>query len=265
MSCMVGYSSSGAMPPWYNVNLGIAAPANELVIEVNRMGAKMKKAGILFLVVIALLFTACKKTNPYSSVQVGDVIQFAGIDWRVLEISDGKALILSEYLLKEMQYNNKYTGMTWAECSLREYLNGKFYDDTFKGDEKALIAEAAIETADNPWFGTPGGKSTKDRLFLLSIEEVIRYFGDSGELENRQADARGIDDQYSLQRIATYSNNTEYASWWWLRSPGDNDRSAAIINRFGGLRICGVDVTLPEHPPEGLGGVRPALWLKIGS
>jgi hypothetical protein len=42
--------------------------------------------------------------------------------------------------------------------------------------EKAKIQEKSITLLTNH----SGGADTSDRIFLLSIEEVVRYFGDSG-------------------------------------------------------------------------------------
>jgi len=238
---------------------------------------KILLIGLVLILVLCLPLTACKKDvgstgatgsskgnaqqDSYASAKVGDTVQFAGFDWRVLEVSEDLIMIVSVNLLDSDQYNFVNAKMTWAESSLRESLNSYFYDKTFSDEDKALIAETTVINADNPWYGTPGGDNTEDKLFLLSIEEVVKYFGDSGMLANRPEDAKSIEDQYDKARIACY-DRTGIDSWWWLRSPGDGPTQAALINQFGGLRICGFDVHLDDHFPEGRGGIRPALWLK---
>jgi hypothetical protein len=43
------------------------------------------------------------------------------------------------------------------------------------------------------------------------------------------------------------------ASWWWLRSPGNNSNNAANVNTDGNVNINGNNVSAES------GGVRPAL------
>ena len=61
------------------------------------------------------------------------------------------------------------------------------------------------------------GNATKDRIFLLSIEEVVKYFGDSGQFKNRPKDAYFIEDQYNSARIAEDADGIVF--WWWRRPP----------------------------------------------
>ena len=118
---------------------------------------------------------------------VGDIMEFGGYEWRVLELKGGKALVLSDKVLFKMPYQKPLSGyefyitpITWEECDLRQYLNGEFYDASFSVEEKLLIAETALINHDNPWSGEPGGNNTIDKVFLLSTDEVLRYFGYNG-------------------------------------------------------------------------------------
>jgi hypothetical protein len=203
---------------------------------------------------------------------VGNIVPFGGYEWRVLEVRDGKALLLSEYVLEWRAYNEEYTDVTWETCTLRSYLNGEFYN-SFSDSDRMRIAETLNENKDNQWWGTEGGADTSDRIFLLSLDEVVRYFGDSGQLANRPSeDSWYIDDEYNEARIAyaatdltyTYSNGETYtieagtASWWWLRSPGSSSRDAAVVNRGGSLVVVDGYYVVYDY-----GGIRPALWLNL--
>jgi len=192
---------------------------------------------------------------------VDDIIELGGHEWRVLDLKGGKALVLSERILMKRAYYSENMPVTWEECDLRQYLNREFFDFAFSMEEKGRIAETKLSTHNNSWYGTKGGNDTKDRVFLLSLEEVVKYFGDSGELVTRPDDlAFIISDQFNTARIAqTQEGNT---AWWWLRSPGmfwygcgSNHIWAAIIAGNGGIGIQGDYVTNE-------GGIRPALWLK---
>ncbi|MDY6017558.1 MAG: TIR domain-containing protein, partial [Oscillospiraceae bacterium] len=48
------------------------------------------------------------------------------IEWLVLEVKDGKALVISKYALDCKQYNTNYTDVTWEACTLRRWLNNDF-------------------------------------------------------------------------------------------------------------------------------------------
>ena len=145
------------------------------------------------------------------SVEAGYIIKFGDYSWKVLDVQNGKALVLCEIVTEIRQYNKIFIDVTWETSTLRQYLNGDFYDK-FNTEEKARIAETKIQNKINPWYDIKGGKATSDKIFLLSFGEVLKYFGDSDQLSSRPADARRIDDQFNSARIANDSDNT--ATWW---------------------------------------------------
>ncbi|MDR0248116.1 MAG: DUF6273 domain-containing protein [Oscillospiraceae bacterium] len=179
-------------------------------------------------------------------------------------MENDRALLLSEYILETRAYWLEATDVTWETGLLRAYLNGEFYN-SFGGGERARIAQTRVSNKDNQWFGTPGGNDTDDYIFLLSLEEVVQYFGDSGQLANRPNDdpyneTWNIDDQYKEARMTTYRNGN--LGTWWLRSPGANGRCVAAIDYYGGIRVGGT-VVYSEITGEGNGGVRPAMWITL--
>jgi hypothetical protein len=195
----------------------------------------------------------------------------------VLAVENNKVLLISEIILEMRPYNVKNEiDITWDACTLRKYLNGEFYNKL--GAEKSAIAETSNSNPDNPWYDTEGGKTTADKVFLLSLDELVKYFGDSGDLANKQrkdgdrnakSDGTLIIDRYNDARIATDTSGR--ASLWWLRSPGasefyqhysppslslKNDK-AAFVRSDGFISVCGVSVNSNNV------GVRPALWLNL--
>jgi len=193
-------------------------------------------------------------------------MSFGAYTWRVLAVKNNRALLLSRDILERRPYNTEFTGVTWETCTLRQYLNGEFYE-SFTQEEKARIEERENDNPKNQWYGTEGGNNTKDKVFLLSIEEVVKYFGDSGDLAARKGwywekgkdelkDEKGyyINDQYNGRRVAKFNGS---GSWWWLRSPGINQNYAALVDDDGIVNLIGRFVT------RGAGGVRPALWLNL--
>jgi len=180
-------------------------------------------------------------------------LPFGGFTWRVLDLQDDRALVITEGVIEPRPYHDKEARVTWETCALRAYLNGKFLEK-FSEQELAVIRETLNVNADNQWFGTYGGRDTTDMVFLLSLEEVVKYFGDSGQLENKNPDwPNWIDDEYNKERVATINTHT-YT--WWLRSPGDSASSAVLVFPRGEILVSGEDIRVDS-------GVRPALWLNL--
>lgn len=186
-----------------------------------------------------------------------DIITFGKYNWRVLHLKDGRALIITEDIIELRWYHNEFVDITWADCDLRKYLNNEFYNK-FSQDEKAKIITVTSRNPDNPWFKTKEGIDTTDSLFLLSLEDVCEYFGDStAKLRNKGNQTWLIDDENNGKRQAKYGNDFH---WWRLRSPGYYGRTAASVSYYGYVYVRGNGVY--GRPRDG-GGVRPALWLKL--
>ena len=172
------------------------------------------------------------------------------IEWLVLDVSNGSALLISRYGLDAQAYHTVDTGITWANCTLRKWLNEIFYDEAFSQSEKQLINLTKVENPDNPEQGTPGGADTEDKIFLLSDREFNRYFTND-ELRI------GIPTLYAKSNGA-YINPDNGNSWWWLRSPGISPRTPLCISSTGSIYKYGGEVT------HDYGVVRPVLRLNSG-
>ena len=206
-------------------------------------------------------------------ISVGDHIVFGNypqknasdsepIEWRVLEIKDGKALIISEYLLDTYAYNIELADVTWENSSLRKWLNGQFYDTAFTENEKGLIQTITVENSDNPLYGTPGGNDTEDNVFCLSLEEVQVYFQDTTDRMTAPTD-------YAISRGSTVCDdrtldNSMKTGWWWLRTPASSANRAAEVDCYGNIdnviNADKVDGCLVFS--EGI-CVRPAVWILL--
>jgi len=188
----------------------------------------------------------------------GSLVRYGLYDWRVLDVAGGKALLLSDRVLEKRRYHESLSNITWAESSLRRYLNGEFFNAFTRG-EAELISETKLHNQPNPWFGTGGGAMTGDRIFILCIDEVLKYFGDSGTLSDKNRQNKFlVDDRYNNARKSLDAQGV--SSWWWVRSPGEDRDFAACVCATGMLSVSGSIVNISGGNG---GGVRPAFWLKL--
>ena len=178
------------------------------------------------------------------------------IEWRVLDIKDGKMLVISKYALDCQPYNTELTDVTWETCTLRNWLNNTFCSGTFTEDERALIADSTVYAQTDPQYNTDPGNDTTDKIFLLNITEANEYFrSDSARMcvPTAYAVANGA---YTSD---TYEKGGEATCWWWFRSPGPFQNDAAIVLSDGSVNYYGNSVN------DGHSAVRPALWINLKS
>ena len=204
-----------------------------------------------------------KQKAGLTNVNVGSTIKFGSyeqdnntsngkeeIEWKVLAVDGNKALVISQYALDCQKYNSTYTDTTWEKCSLRTWLNGTFYNAAFGSDYQKMIASSTVTADKNPSYSTSPGNNTTDKVFLLSITEVYKYFSSESA---RQCQGTA----YCYAQGAYKASNGN--CWWWLRSPGYFSNYAAYVDYVGSVTGNGYDVL------GGLGAVRPALWINLGS
>ena len=214
----------------------------------------------IMLAIMLISATACDYMSENDIVQAGDKIHFGNSSWLVLEIyDDNTALIIAENIMGRSAFHSIGESTTWETSDLRAYLNGEFLFE-FTQDERARILQREIHTPNNAWYGTRGGDDTTDYIFLLSVEEVVRYFGDSGQLENPSPPQYGIrqwllSDQYNSTRVAVDKDNM--ANGWWLRTSGFDYDFVVLVMSDGSIRIDGGNMALED------GGIRPALLVNF--
>ena len=197
-----------------------------------------------------------KNAKPGDIITLGRYIQNNpdekdDIEWRVLDRQGNRLLIICEKGIDSQQYNDDEKPVTWETCSLRAWLNETFINEAFSAKEQMLICETSVTAEKNPEFDTSGGRDTKDRVFLLSLEETNKYFGD--EIDGN---ARCYPTNYAVERDAGVNEYTA-AGWWWLRSPGIDNYYASFVTESGNYYATG----FPAYYRGGC--VRPALWIEV--
>ena len=193
------------------------------------------------------------------------------LTWYVLDESDGKILLIAKTNVDARKFNETLEDTNWGVCTLRNWLNGlgdytgqmtSFYNSAFTAAEQSVILTQDITTADNAKYGTKGGDAVKDRVTILSMEDL-----DQASSWSEDAFAPNADGEVTLRACA----NSDYAlfrgaadevsyalrtsSWQWLRNMGSYAKNAAFIAESGVSMGAGYVVTFNQI------GVRPVIVL----
>ena len=196
---------------------------------------------------------------PLTKAQVGDRVVFGsyeqnggkeGIEWLVLAKERERLLVISSYGLDCRPYNSSYASVSWETCSMRKWLNETFFGSAFTPGEQAMIPSATVAADRNPDYRTHPGYDTTDKVFLLSLTEVRRYFDSDAEREC-------LATEYAkAQKAFTEPGGN---CWWWLRSPGVDSYYASFVYTDGSDYSRGYIVS------NDFGAVRPAMWIDLGA
>ena len=211
-----------------------------------------------------------EKWNKIKNIKVGDTYTFGAyeqdnstsngkeaIEWTVLDKDGMSLLLISKQALDCQQYNTSYTDVTWESCSLRKWMNGTFLNKAFNAEEQAQIQNTTVSADKNPEYNTNPGNATTDKVFLLSINEVEKYF-------NSDEARKCAPTAYAKAQGAYTSDSFKTASgaatcWCWLRSPGSYQDIAATVSAVGSVYYRGYSVNYDSA------AVRPALWINLDS
>ena len=186
------------------------------------------------------------------------------IKWRVLSVNGNDAFLLADQNLDSKLYNEIYTNVTWATCTLRTWLNDTFLNTTFTSAEQAAIKDTTVVNSDNPKYGTGGGKNTTDQVYLLSIAEASSVaYGFNGEFNASTDETREAKNTAYAKECGAWTgfvgSKYEGNGEWWLRSPGMYGRCASVVASYGYIDVGGSDAN------TNIFAVRPALHLNLSS
>lgn len=202
---------------------------------------------------------------PYRAAEKGSIVSFGHfeqdndlsngpepIQWIVLDKIDGQLLLLSSSCLKGMAYNTAaFTPVTWETSSLRAWLNEDFFSSAFTVEEKALILTVSNENPDHSIVETPGGRDTRDRVFVLCERDTVIYLNDPADQE-----AVGKAQGTEYAKANGLQTDEEGNASWWLRSPGMYEYIAQFVDQNGEPYTNGASTDI-----DYLCGVRPVMWL----
>ena len=213
----------------------------------------------------AEIFGQLNKEEKLKVAKAGDTLFFGAyeqdndtsngkeaIEWLVLANKGNKLLLISDKALDAEVYNSTYEDTTWENCELRTWMNDTFLNAAFSAEEQAKIQSTNVSADKNPDHNTDPGNVTTDKVFLLSIHEVNKYFTND---EARKCLPTVYAKESNESRAFVSSINTKdnaATCCWWLRSPGQRQNHAAYIAGSGSVIADG---------STGICAIRPAMWI----
>ncbi len=177
------------------------------------------------------------------------------IEWIVLEKEEGKMLLLSKYAIEGQKFNSTSNETYWETSSLRSWLNGRFPDNAFSKEKPSDVLQTTLKNYRYPETDEeitdideliPEEYETRDRLFLLSEEDIELYMPEDSE-RICQATEHAIENGVAV--------NADNDCNWWLRDPYN------ILDKTE-LIVRSIDGDFAGSMYELTNGVRPTMWIK---
>ena len=177
------------------------------------------------------------------------------IAWRVLAKDGDNVLLISDKALDSQEYDLAQHGnnTTWEECALRSWLNNSFLNDAFNLNEQSKIVSTTVVADKNPKYGTEQSNTTTDKVFLLGINEIEKYFP-------MDEDRKCAPTEYAKAKATNVNGNKtvddENLCRWWLRTLGRDGYYALTVSDTGIVGYYG-------DPYMKYNYVRPAIWVNV--
>nr|MCR5685462.1 DUF6273 domain-containing protein [Lachnospiraceae bacterium] len=215
-------------------------------------------------------------SDQYRNAKAGEYVAFGAIEqdsetddgiepieWQVLSNDGSELVLISKHLLSCREYHDSESDVTWENCSLRKWLNNDFYNTAFNDSEKKLIKTTTLKNPSNPQYGTPGGKDTSDKVYLLSLNELLdSIYGYSSDYDQKNLAGRSAPTWEAIHEGADRDKHNETAEgqeagYWWLRTPGEHGYEVVTVNPNGKINIDGYYTYYLSA------SVRPVIRLKL--
>lgn len=155
---------------------------------------------------VAILEATKKVRKIPVGLEIGDTFEIAGINWKILDITEKGYMCLADKLEDSMKFDERSSD--WEGSQLREYLNTEFFEKISDeiGEENIITFNRDLTSLD----GQTEYGECEDMVSLLTIDEYRKY-----------------------RKLIP---NTNY--YWWLISPwstpcNDWNRSVTVVAPAG--------------------------------
>ena len=165
------------------------------------------------------------------------------IEWIVLAIEDGKALLLSRCGLDAVTFHDTDEPVTWEDCTLRAWLNSQFWDKAFSDEEQArILTTSVVDDRDQE-------KVTEDKVYILNDDELEFYL--------EKSDQRRVHFTEYATAQGGHANRYNGTCWWWTRTIKGNGTTVSTIDGYGLFENFGSMATDTSV------SVAPAIWIQL--
>lgn len=186
------------------------------------------------------LYDTYQDDNGYSPDTIY-YFTYEPILWRILDPSSG--LIMTEKIMDSQAYNNfmlyncgeyygdsakTYYASDYYNSSIRRWLNNDFYDTAFTDSQALNIRNDITLNNDCPNISYPeyNSKSSKDKIFLLSYDEVKNNTYGLDTLSTRVAQGT---DYAKCQGLNVGTGSFTNNSFWLLRTPEASSEAVRCV------------------------------------
>jgi len=220
-------------------------------------------------------------SSDESGVQSARYFACEPLLWRVLEVRDGTALLLSNAAVECEPFQSDLRDVSWENCTLRSWLNGygpqanasatdysapgnSFLNMAFSPEEQEAILETPVRNEANYYFGMDSGAETADRIFLPAESELfihdsseIHGFSRRDEVPDRAKQFRPTD--YALMKGVWQESGDRKNVFWITRTTGYTHANVVYVDESGYMYNRGILVTCRDA------AIIPALVLDLDS
>lgn len=170
---------------------------------------------------VAILEATNKVRKIPVGLGIGDTFEIAGINWKILDITEKGYMCLADKLEDSMEFDERSSD--WEGSQLREYLNTEFFEKISDeiGEENIITFNRDLTSLD----GQTEYGECEDMVSLLTIDEYRKY-----------------------RKLIP---NTNF--YWWLISPwstpcNDWNRSVTVVAPSGNINYFSCDVSIGVRP-----------------
>lgn len=169
------------------------------------------------------------------NINVGDEVNFGKYRWVIIDKNEegNEALFMTKGVVLHMEFHKKKEYSDWEDSTLRKYLNGPFFNNSFGEGEKSLILEKTLENYSIDWGKRRDMPETKDKIFLLPK-------GQMGGKYRKYKNCPPPSD-YGARRCWTRTGGRGGTYFYYCTSGSMGETNSAWIK----------------------GGVRPLMWVRI--
>ncbi|MBQ9358184.1 MAG: hypothetical protein IJT95_01425, partial [Abditibacteriota bacterium] len=177
------------------------------------------------------------------------------VEWYLVTKQDGRAYLISRFVLDWQPYDSTGNMVSWEEASLRKWLRADFAGKAFESWEQDILSTAQVDASRTIYENgsdlrsLDGGQNTLDKVFLFSLAEVK----DVPDYMRKASPT-----PYAMDQGAEAADG---CAPWWLRSPRNPGSQADYVDLKGNV-ICG-DTSLDNNVPKC--GIRPAIEIPVAA